>query len=138
MDTYFRSKIMTTILNNLKYTNSHEWVRLGEDGKITVGITDHAQDLLGDIVFIQLPDIGSVLSKNDPAGVIESVKVASDLYTPMSGKVILVNNDLIDNPSLVNSSPYDQGWFFVLEASYPNELSLLLSSDEYKREIACS
>ena len=118
--------------DNLKYTKTHEWLRI-EDNTATVGITDFAQHQLGDIVYIELPEIGVILEKQNRAGEIESVKAVSELSMPLSGKIIEVNSNLVDNPELVNSSPYGSGWMLKLE--YTNELEIndLLSVEDYKR-----
>jgi glycine cleavage system H protein len=117
--------------DELKYTATHEWVRLEEDGTVTVGITDHAQELLGDIVFIELPDEGAVVNAKDEISVVESVKAASDIYAPLSGEVIAINEDLTDAPETVNSSPYNDGWLCRILPSNPSELEELLDADTY-------
>ncbi|MFV8819103.1 glycine cleavage system protein GcvH [Haliea sp. E17] len=122
---------MSQTPSELKYARSHEWARLEEDGTVTVGITDHAQDALGDVVFVELPEIGNTLSAGDEAGVVESVKAASDIYAPVSGEVIAVNEALEDEPETVNADPYNDGWFFKLQPSDTTELDELLSADEY-------
>jgi glycine cleavage system H protein len=122
---------MSTIPEDLKYLATHEWVQLGEDNIVTVGITDHAQDLLGDVVFVELPEVGSVLAAGDEAGVVESVKAASDIFCPLTGEVIAVNESLEDAPELVNNAPYDDGWFFKIRISEPVELDDLLSAEDY-------
>jgi len=115
----------------LKYAVSHEWVR--KDGKAyVVGITDFAQDALGDIVFVELPAVGRALEQGQACAVIESVKTASDLYSPLSGKVIEINGALADKPELINSEPYGAGWIFKLEASDPSELARLLEAEAYR------
>ena len=118
--------------DNLKYTKTHEWVRI-EDKTATVGITDFAQHQLGDIVYIELPEIGVILEKQNSAGEIESVKAVSELSMPLSGKIIEVNSNLVDNPELVNSSPYGSGWMLKLEYTNELEISDLLSVEDYKR-----
>ncbi|MBN3859361.1 glycine cleavage system protein GcvH [Neisseriaceae bacterium PsAf] len=127
---------MSLVLKHLKYVESHEWIRKEDDGTVTIGITDHAQDLLGDIVFVELPEIGTELAKDDQAGVVESVKAASDIYAPISGKVVAINENLEASPDLVNTSPYEEGWFFVLEPTNPSEMDKLLSAEVYEQEIA--
>lgn len=123
---------MSLIPGELKYVSSHEWARLEEDGStVTVGITDHAQDLLGDVVFVELPELESELDAGDEAGVVESVKAASDIYSPVSGTVIEVNEALEESPEFVNSDPYDDGWFFKIKISDKQELEGLLSADDY-------
>jgi glycine cleavage system H protein len=124
---------MSLIPGELKYLSSHEWVRLEEDGEtVTVGITDHAQDLLGDVVFVELPEVDAEIEAGEEAGVVESVKAASDIYSPVGGTVIEVNEGLEDSPEMVNSDPYDDGWFFKLKISDAEELEGLLSADDYK------
>ena len=118
--------------DNLKYTKTHEWLRI-EDNTATVGITDFAQHQLGDIVYIELPEKGAILEKQSSVGEIESVKAVGELLMPLSGKIIEVNSNLVDNPELVNSSPYGPGWILKLE--YTNELEIndLFSVEDYKR-----
>lgn len=122
---------MSDIPADLKYIASHEWVRVEGDGTVTVGVTDHAQDALGDVVYVELPEIDVVLSAGDEAGVVESVKAASDIYTPLSGTVIGVNSTLEDAPEQVNSDPYGEGWFFKLRLADAGELDELLDADGY-------
>lgn len=118
---------------NLKYLASHEWVKLEDDGTATVGISDHAQDLLGDIVFVELPEIGQQLGAEEEAAVVESVKAASDIYSPIGGKVIEINEKLIDEPDVVNNSPYEDGWFFKIQPDDIESLKNLLSAEEYTK-----
>jgi glycine cleavage system H protein len=127
---------MSQTPSELKYTATHEWARLEEDGTVTVGITDHAQEALGDVVFVELPDVGTELAAADEAGVVESVKAASDIYAPMAGGVIAANERLEDNPELVNSDPYNDGWFYRLEPADVSELDALLSADDYQQQCA--
>lgn len=122
---------MSNTPSELKYAESHEWARLEEDGSITVGITDHAQDALGDVVFVELPEIGATLAAGEEAGVVESVKAASDIYSPVSGEVTAINEALIDAPETVNESPYDDGWFFKVQPDEIGELDNLLSAEDY-------
>lgn len=123
---------MSNIPGELKYLSSHEWVRLEEDGETaTIGITDHAQDLLGDVVFVELPEVGAEIASGEEAGVVESVKAASDIFSPVSGVVLEINEDLEESPELVNSDPYDDGWFFKLKISDSDELAGLLDADGY-------
>lgn len=122
---------MKEIPGDLKFRTSHEWVRVEEDGTVTVGISDHAQDLLGDIVFVELPDIGSQICSEDEVAIVESVKAASDVYAPISGEVIEVNELLLDTPETINESPYSDGWFYKIQPDDMNELDELLSPDEY-------
>jgi glycine cleavage system H protein len=114
----------------LKYTKEHEWIKV--EGNIgTVGITDFAQDQLGDVVFVELPTVGRVLKAHEQFGVVESVKTVSDLYIPVSGKVVEINSDLDASPELVNSSTYEKGWMLKIEIANPAELDQLLSAEEY-------
>jgi glycine cleavage system H protein len=125
---------MSQAPSELKYASTHEWVRVEEDGTVTIGITDHAQAALGDVVFVELPEEGVVLAAADDAGVVESVKAASDIYAPISGEVIAVNRALEDDPETVNAHPYSDGWFYKLQPSDPSELDALLSADEYLQQ----
>tara|TARA_R110001592_G_scaffold363043_1_gene679698 strand:+ start:186576 stop:186968 length:393 start_codon:yes stop_codon:yes gene_type:complete len=125
---------MSQTPNELKYASSHEWARLEEDGTISVGITDHAQEALGDVVFVELPDVGTVLAAGDEAGVVESVKAASDIYAPVGGTVIEINGQLEDEPEMVNSDPYNDGWFFKLQPGDTSELEALLSAGDYQQQ----
>lgn len=122
---------MAEVPENLVYTKEHEWAKK-ENGKVRVGITDYAQEKLGDIVYVELPEVGKVLNAGDVLGVVESVKSASDVYSPVSGKVIEVNRELEDSPSLVNEEPYGNGWIAVIEMSKPEELEELLGPEDYK------
>ena len=122
---------MAEIPNNLKFLDSHEWARLEEDGTVTVGISDHAQGLLGDIVFVELPDTGKIINKQDDIAIVESVKAASDVYSPLSGEIVSVNEALNDNPELINSSPYNDGWFFKIKPQNNDELEDLLDAEAY-------
>ncbi|UTW44761.1 glycine cleavage system protein GcvH [bacterium SCSIO 12696] len=123
---------MSEVISGLKYIASHEWIRDEGDGTVTVGITDHAQEALGDIVFVELPEVGAELSAGDDAGVVESVKAASDIYSPVSGEVVAINDDLEDAPETANSSPYGDGWFFQIKLSDASELESLLDADAYQ------
>ena len=122
---------MSEIPGDLKFLSSHEWARLEDDGTVTVGISDHAQDLLGDIVFIELPEVGKEVEAEGDAAIVESVKAASDVYTPISGEIIEVNSALEEQPETVNDSPYDDGWFFKVKPINVDEMSNLLSPEEY-------
>ena len=127
---------MSKIPSDLKYTKSHEWVRISPDGSIgTVGITDHAQHELTDIVFVELPDVGKKVKAGDTCAVVESVKTASDIYSPVSGEVLETNKAVVDDPALVNSAPDSDGWFFKIKLSNPAELNTLLSPEQYKAQI---
>jgi len=119
--------------DNLKYAATHEWVRVEADGSVTVGITDHAQELLGDIVFIDLPTDGASVSAKQEISVVESVKAASDIYAPVSGRIIAINKALIDSPEVVNTSPYGDGWFCRIQPADAAELDALLDADAYAR-----
>ena len=125
---------MSQTPNELKYARSHEWARLEEDGTVSVGISDHAQEALGDVVFVELPDVGTVLAAGDEAGVVESVKAASDIFAPLGGEVIGINEQLEDEPEMVNADPYNDGWFFKLQPSDANELEALLSAGDYQQQ----
>ncbi len=127
---------MSNTPSELKYASSHEWARLEEDGTVTVGITDHAQEALGDVVFVELPEVGSALAAGDEAGVVESVKAASDIYAPVGGEVIAINGELEDEPETVNSDPYNDGWFFKLQPGDVSELDALLTADDYQQQCA--
>jgi glycine cleavage system H protein len=122
---------MRDIPGDLKFLSSHEWVRVESDGTITVGISDHAQDLLGDIVFVELPEVGQSIDAESDTAIVESVKAASDIYSPLSGEVIEVNSLLEDQPEIINSSPYEDGWFFKLNPIDLGELDNLLSPEDY-------
>ncbi|WP_034916781.1 glycine cleavage system protein GcvH [Erwinia sp. 9145] len=126
---------MSNVPNELKYRDSHEWVRKEADGSYTVGITEHAQELLGDMVFVDLPDVGNTYSQGDDCAVAESVKAASDIYAPLSGEIVEVNSALDGEPELVNSAPYAEGWLFKIKASDESELSALMDADAYKASI---
>ncbi|MDH4610206.1 glycine cleavage system protein GcvH [Pseudomonas sp. BN102] len=122
---------MSNIPAELRYAPSHEWARLEADGSVTVGITDHAQEALGDVVFVELPEVGKTLAAGQEAGVVESVKAASDIYAPIGGEVIAVNEAVSDAPESVNSDPYGS-WFFKLKPSDTAELEKLLDAAAYK------
>ena len=123
---------MSKFPDDLKYTTSHEWVKVDDDGTATVGISDHAQDALGDIVFIDLPEPDTQVSAKDEVAVVESVKAASDIYAPITGEIIAINEKLVDAPETVNTDPYDEGWFFKIKPDDENELSELLDAEAYK------
>lgn len=126
---------MSNIPADLKYVSSHEWLRLEADGSITVGITEHAQELLGDIVYIELPEVGASLAAEEQAGVVESVKAASDVYAPIAGEVLAVNESLADAPETANSDPYGEGWFFKIKPANPADFDALLNAEQYAAEI---
>ena len=119
---------------DLRYTNEHEWARL-ENGRVRVGITRFAADRLSDVVFVELPAVGTKVKSMEPFGVIESVKAASDLYAPVSGTVVEVNRTLVDAPELVNSDPYDRGWMILIQPQDLSELDRLLAADQYVKLI---
>jgi glycine cleavage system H protein len=121
---------MSSIPENLKYTESHEWVLVGNDGVATVGITAHAQELLGDLVFVELPEVGDAVQSGKECAVVESVKAASDVYSPVEGHVVEVNDNLSDSPELVNSDPYGEGWLFKVRLTN-TDFSQLLSAADY-------
>lgn len=126
---------MSNIPTDLKYATSHEWIRAEGNGVFTVGITEHAQDLLGDMVFVELPEVGDNVAQGDDCAVAESVKAASDIYAPISGEVVAVNDALNDSPELVNSAPYGEGWMFQIKASDESEVAGLLDAAGYKNAI---
>ena len=117
----------------LKYASSHEWARLEEDGTVTVGISDHAQNALGDVVYIEHPEIGRLLAAQEEAGVVESVKAASDIYAPVGGTVVAVNEALDDAPENVNQDPYGDGWFFAIKPNDLADLDTLLDAEAYAK-----
>ncbi|MBB71188.1 MAG: glycine cleavage system protein H [Legionellales bacterium] len=127
---------MSEVPSELKYSKSHEWVRLEDDGSVTIGITEHAQELLGDMVFVELPDLETDVNSGDECGVVESVKAASDIYAPVSGFVVAINEELSDAPEIVNSDPYGGGWIFRLKLRDDAEMSELLDADAYEEHIA--
>ncbi|PCI70128.1 MAG: glycine cleavage system protein H [Gammaproteobacteria bacterium] len=126
---------MSNVPSDLKYISSHEWIRVEDDGSVTIGITDHAQELLGDIVYVELPDIDSEVAVEDEMAVVESVKAASDIYAPISGTITEINELLEDAPETINSSPYDDGWMFKMQPSEPSELDNLIDAETYQNEI---
>lgn len=126
---------MSTIPSDLKYASSHEWVRKEENGIVVVGITEHAQELLGDMVFVDLPDVGDEFAAGDDIAVAESVKAASDIYAPVAGEVVAVNEDLEDSPENVNSDPYGDGWMFKIKLEDESELDDLLDAEGYAESI---
>ena len=123
---------MSSIPEELRYTDSHEWVRREADGSMTVGITDHAQSMLGDLVFVELPEDDLEISRGEECCVVESVKAAADIYSPISGAIVEVNEDLMDAPERVNQSPYDDGWLFRIMPSTEAEFDALLDAEHYK------
>ena len=127
---------MNRVPNELKYTKDHEWVREDDDGTLVIGITDHAQRSLGDLVFVELPEVEDTVVSGDACAVVESVKAASDVYCPLGGIVSEVNMALVDAPELVNSDPYGEGWLFRLRPDSPTEVEELLASEDYASVIA--
>jgi glycine cleavage system H protein len=125
---------MSNVPAELKYAKSHEWVRVNGDSAV-VGITDHAQHELTDVVFVELPEVGRKIKASEPCAVVESVKTASDIYSPLSGEVVEVNKAVVDNPGLVNTEPYGGGWFFKVRLADPGELNQLLGPEQYSAQI---
>jgi glycine cleavage system H protein len=125
---------MSNVPSELKYAKSHEWVRPANDGGV-IGITDHAQHELTDVVFVELPEVGRKVKAGEACAVVESVKTASDIYSPVSGEVVEVNKAVVENPALVNTEPYGAGWFFRVKLANPGELNSLLGADQYKAQI---
>jgi glycine cleavage system H protein len=126
---------MSNIPSELKYASSHEWVRNEGDGTFTVGISEHAQELLGDMVFVELPEVGDEVDAGEDCAVAESVKAASDIYSPISGEIVAINEDLEDAPETVNNDAYGDGWLFVVKASDESELENLLDAEGYANTI---
>lgn len=124
-----------SIPKDLRYSEEHEWAK-AEGDKVRVGITDFAQHELGDIVFVELPEVGAELKANEPFGSVESVKTVSELYAPISGKVVEINSDLEDSPELVNESPYEKAWMIVIEPSDSSELDQLMTAEQYEEMIS--
>ena len=127
---------MSEIPDHLKYTKDHEWIVEADDGTVIVGITDHAQEALGDLVFLELPEMHREVETADVCAVVESVKAASDVYSPVAGRIAGVNIALDDSPELVNADPYGEGWLFRMTASSPADLEELLDADAYERVLA--
>ena len=126
---------MSSIPANLKYLDSHEWARVESDGTVTVGISDHAQGALGDLVFVETPEVGRTVTKGGAAAVVESVKAASDVYSPVSGEIIAANEELSATPELVNGDPYGKGWLFKVKPSNSGELGSLLDAKAYEKVV---
>ena len=126
---------MSNVPSELRYATTHEWVRPEGDGTFTVGITEHAQELLGDMVFVELPEVGATVSAGDDVAVAESVKAASDVYAPIGGEVVAVNEDLEDSPEMVNSDAYGDGWMFRIKAEDASEVEGLLDAEGYQNSI---
>ncbi len=123
---------MSDLPGDLKYTKDHEWVRVEEDGTVKVGITDHAQNALGDLVYVEPPEVGSEVIAGDSCSVVESVKAASDVYSPISGEIVAVNETLADAPETVNQDPYGEGWLFAMRPGDAGEIEELLDADAYQ------
>ena len=126
---------MSNIPSELKYATSHEWVRDEGDGTFTVGITEHAQELLGDMVFVELPEVGDEVDAGEDCAVAESVKAASDIYSPVTGEIVEINEELEDSPELINEEPYEGGWIVKVKLSNPSELDDLKDAEEYLNSI---
>lgn len=124
---------MAEFPESLRFLATHEWARLDADGLVTVGISDHAQEELGDVVFVEMPEIDAEVTANEEAAVVESVKAASDIFAPVSGTVVAINDVLEDAPETVNDSPYQDGWFFKISPTNTEELSSLLTAAEYQQ-----
>ena len=127
---------MSDTPKELKYVKTHEWVRVESDGSLTIGITDHAQDALGDLVFIETPDVGKSLSAGDSCAVVESVKAASDVYAPVAGEVIATNEALADAPEVLNSDPYGEGWMWKMKPNNAADVDALLDAAAYEASLA--
>jgi glycine cleavage system H protein len=125
---------MSNVPKDLKFTKTHEWLQKGSED-MTIGITHHAQELLGDMVFVELPEIGNAVNAGDELGVVESVKAASDFYAPISGTIIAINQLVSNEPSIVNQDPYGAGWLVKIKASNPEEIHALLDAEQYQSEI---
>jgi glycine cleavage system H protein len=126
---------MSSYPQELRYSKTHEWVRIEDNQTVTVGVTDHAQHLLGDLVFVELPAVNKQISAGAEIAVVESVKAAADVYSPLSGTVLAVNETLRQTPGAINSDPYRSGWIFQLKISDPNELNKLLDAEKYQHQI---
>jgi len=127
---------MSNVPSELRYTKSHEWVRREDDGSVTIGITEHAQDLLGDLVFVETPEAGSTYATGDDCAVVESVKAASDVYSPLSGEITAGNDTLADTPEVINTDPYGEGWIFKMTLADEGELDGLMDATAYAEQIA--
>jgi len=123
---------MSNVPGDLKFTQSHEWVKIDDEGIATVGITDHAQNLLGELVYVELPEVGVDIHTGQEVGVVESVKAAADIYCPLSGEIVVVNDSLVQNPELINSDPYGDGWIYKIKPFDETDLETLLSADAYQ------
>lgn len=127
---------MSNIPNDLRYTKSHEWVRAGQNGAVEIGISDHAQSALGDLVFVEVPEVGRAVSAGEACAVVESVKAASDVYSPVSGKVTAANAALATKPELLNEKPYSEGWLFRVQTNSPIDDATLMSAETYANYLA--
>ena len=123
---------MSNVPGDLKYTKSHEWIRVEDDGTVVIGITDHAQSALGDLVFVETPEVGATFDAGEACAVVESVKAASDVYSPVAGEVVDANGDLADTPELVNQDPYGDGWIMRLRLDDPDQIDDLLDAGDYE------
>ena len=121
--------------SDLRYTKSHEWLREEGNDIVTVGVTDHAQAAMGDLVFVDLPDVGDTISEGDEIAVVESVKTAADVYSPMTGEIVAVNDELVETPEKVNTDPYGDGWLFQIKVDDALKLSELLTAEEYQKQV---
>ncbi|MGY6553674.1 MAG: glycine cleavage system protein GcvH [Wenzhouxiangella sp.] len=126
---------MSEIPTDLRFSESHEWVSAEEDGIVKVGITDHAQSQLGDLVFVELPEEGASVGQGDSCAVVESVKAASDIYSPVSGEIVAINETVIDSPEIVNSDPYGDGWLFSVRLDDPEEIEGLMDAERYAQHV---
>jgi glycine cleavage system H protein len=133
---YFREELPMNLPKDFRYSEEHEWVQVQEDGNIRIGITDFAQSELGDIVFVELPEEGDTIESDEPFGSVESVKTVSELYAPISGKVLSVNEDLEDSPEFVNDSPYEKAWMVVVEPSEPSQIEELMTAEAYEKMVS--
>ena len=127
---------MSNIPNDLRYTKSHEWVRAGQNGTVEIGISDHAQSALGDLVFVEVPEVGRAVTAGEACAVVESVKAASDVYSPVSGKVTAANAALATKPELLNEKPYGEGWLFRVQTTSPIDAASLMSAADYASYLA--
>jgi glycine cleavage system H protein len=124
---------MSKVPEELKYTKSHEWLRAEDDGSVTLGVTDHAQEALGDLVYVELPEVGSQAKAGEGCAVVESVKAASDVYSPVSGEVLAVNEALADTPEKANQDPYGEGWLMRIKPADPSALDAFLDAADYRK-----
>lgn len=126
---------MSDVPSDLKYLSSHEWLRVESDGTAFAGITEHAQNAMGDLVFVEVPEVGSTITSGEEVGVVESVKAASDIYAAVSGEVVAINDELEDAPEIINNDAYGDGWMYQVRLSEPSEIEKLLSAEEYIKQI---